>query len=188
MKNSLMARLTADEGVALYQKGVDPVRLVYYDPEEHSEEMKDLATGLIGAMLKLGLHSASGPEFGSRIPLVVTYVPGDVIRIMIDPIMKKGSKHVKLTAFSYTGERMVVDTSTLWYAPWELLVRELLVQEVNLSNSLRVEASPRQLAYLRDARCTVDRFSLSDERPSRLVRVLQRSKEKTSRAALPDKQ
>lgn len=178
-----MARLSADEGVALYREGVDPVRLVYYDPEEHSEEMKDLATGLIGAMLKLDLPSASGPEFGSRIPLVVTYVPGDVIRIMIDPIMKKGSKHIKLTAFSYTGEQMVVDTSTLWYAPWELLVRELLVQEANLSMALRVEASPRQLEHRASSRPTLDRFSASAERPSQLELVLQRSKAKTNREA-----
>jgi len=112
----------------LYLNSTPPIPYPDYEHDTHGEEMRDLATGLIGAVIRLHLHSASGPEFGSRIPLLVTYVPGDIIRIYVDPEIetygkllpvpnrrgiKKAREHVTLTALSYQGEQLRLDTESL---------------------------------------------------------------------------
>lgn len=124
-----MTRLSADEGVRLYKESGPPSHLLDYNPDVHEQDMKDLATGLIGAMLKLSLPSISGPQLGSPIPMIVTHVPGDLLRIFVHPQIKKDGEHVVLTAFSYTGEMMTLDTRDLDYVPWEQLVQELIFQD-----------------------------------------------------------
>ena len=125
-----MARLLPSEAKEAYLNGEPSSSLVMYDPDIHQEEMMDLATGLIGAMLQLRLDSISGPEIGSKIPIVVTNVDNDIIRILIDPYidaygeevecnlprMKKARKHVELTALSYKGEGIYLNTEDLYYA------------------------------------------------------------------------
>lgn len=125
-----MPRLRPQEGEEAYRNGRLSSYVVCYDHEQHGEEMMDLATGLIGALLRLKLPSISGPEIGSPIPMVVTYVDGDLLRIFIDPHvepfgeeiatgikgMKKARQHVELTALSYQGEPMYLNTADLDYA------------------------------------------------------------------------
>lgn len=97
------------------------------------EDVRDLATGLIGAQLRLRLPSLSGPELGVGIPLLVTNVPGDILRIFIAPVIEAynedGQEFVRLTARAYTEERMALDTAELWYTPFQSLQDELLYQK-----------------------------------------------------------
>ncbi len=132
-----MTRLTRMEGVGLYSsKPRLPDTLLEFIPEVHIEDMKDLLTGVLGAVLELGLPSASGPEFGSDIPLVVTAVKGDYIRIFVGPEMKfyteKGRKFVKLTAFNYKGLPIVFDTKEWAFGPHVELEQELRKQDTLL--------------------------------------------------------
>lgn len=137
-----LPRITASEGVAAYLAGNKATTLVHYDPEQHEEQMKAVVTGVAGAMLKLGLRSLSGPEIGSSIPVVVTNVPGDVIRIFVDPYVeaygpeeatqvpyiKKAREHVELTALTYTGEGLLLDTAEMGYTNYKDLSVELQYQ------------------------------------------------------------
>jgi hypothetical protein len=111
-----MPRLTPAEAVKLYEKEDPPERVFRFDDIEDLTEDKlgqihDLATGLIGAMLKLELQSLSGPEIGSELPLVVSNVKDDVIRIFISPIViEEGQDYIVISALNYEGDRMVLDT------------------------------------------------------------------------------
>lgn len=138
-----MARMTADEGVRAYMEGTPSSFIVPYNPQEHEEAMMDLITGLIGAMLKLNLGSLSGPELGSTIPVVVTNVPGDILRILIAPDItpygpwyqtnnmniKKAREFVKLTALSYRGDLLKLDTRYEKYLNYRGLGEELQYQK-----------------------------------------------------------
>lgn len=117
--------MTPDEGVRRYFEAELPSSVRNYHPESDDEDMKDLATGLIGAMLKLKLPSLSGPELGSDIPLVVLYIPGDLIRILVDPHIKKEQYSYRVTALSYTGEFMLLDTS-------DVMCEDIGAMEANL--------------------------------------------------------
>lgn len=122
-----MPRLLPEEAERAYREGKPSPYVLAYDPDVHEEAMKDLATGLIGALLRMGLEYISGPEIGSPIPMVVTNVRGDMLRIFIDPYvegygpevacnlprMKKARQHAELTALSYQGEGMYFDTGEL---------------------------------------------------------------------------
>ena len=129
-----MPRLKPSEGVELYHNSSIPSSpLIKFDPGVHLEEMRDLLTGLLGAMFLLDLPSLSGPELGSSMPLVVTEVPGDYIRIFVDPKMKfyneKGHKFVKLAAFNYSGLAVVLDTREWAFGPHIELEIELHRQD-----------------------------------------------------------
>jgi hypothetical protein len=124
--------MTASEGVRLYERGALSEELVEFNPEEHKEEWKDLATGLVGALLKLGLPSISSPQLGHRLPAIVTYVPDDFLRIMVDPFvepfgrrLRKGREFVELTALSYQGEPIYMNTKDLWYVNYRDLALEI---------------------------------------------------------------
>lgn len=127
-----MPRLTASEGVELFKLGTPPKEVIEFDPAVHMEEWHDMATGLIGAMLKLGLPSISSIEIGHRIPAIVTHVPDDFLRIFVDPFvqpfgrrMRKGREFVELTALSYQGEPVYMNTEELWHVNYRDLALEI---------------------------------------------------------------
>ena len=128
----------------MYEESDPPERVVRYDDvenmQEHIEEVHDLATGLIGALLQLELDSISGPEIGSEIPMVVINVEDDLIRILVDPvIIEEGRNHLTVSALSYVGERLYIDTRTMWTRNPEAFIKEMLKQDQILSNMDRVE-------------------------------------------------
>lgn len=144
-----MARLLPAEAVEAYLSGAPSPYVVDYDPLEHDEAMLDVATGVVGAMLKLGLASLSGPEIGSPIPFVACNVPGDVVRLFVAPVIvpygevldsdapyiKKAREHVKLTALSYQGDLLRLDTKKMDYTNHRRLAAELQYQATLLSSS-----------------------------------------------------
>lgn len=137
-----MPRLLPKDAVAMYNESDPPERVVRYDDveniQEHLEEIHDLATGLIGALLKLELDSISGPEIGSEIPMVVINVDDDLIRILVDPvIIEEGRNHLTVSALSYVGERLHIDTRTMWSHNPEGFIREMLKQDGILSTCRR---------------------------------------------------
>lgn len=135
------------EGLGAYRKGARPSSLVAYDPDEHEEAMKDMVTGLVGTMLRLKAPSLCSVEIGSDIPVVVTYADGDLLRILIDPVIdmyeEKGQRFVEATALSYKGEGVYLDTNDLrgWCKGAEQLEKELvrcaaLLQQYSSQNVL----------------------------------------------------
>lgn len=106
-----------------------PDHLVKYNPDEHYEWVKDVTTGLVGALIKLRLPSLSAPEMGLPLPMFATNVENDLLRIVVDPIFQplkeKGQRHYLITALAYTGEMMVLDTTELHYLNYVGLVQEL---------------------------------------------------------------
>lgn len=141
---SRLPRLLPDEAVQRYVRRPTDIPVVHYDPEIHEEEMKAVAVGVIGALLKMDkVDSVSGPQVGSRIPIVALKVPGDVIRIYIDPYMeaygrpvrtgmahiKKAQEHVELTALTYGGDGLLVDTAEMSYTNHRGLAVELQFQD-----------------------------------------------------------
>lgn len=120
-------RVTPDEGMRLYRESDLPATVIQYSPEDHMEEMRDIATGCIAVLLQEELPSISAPMLGSRIPLIVTYPEGDLIRMFVDPQIQKDGDHRMIAAFAYTGELMLLDTKELAeYVPGiPALVREL---------------------------------------------------------------
>ena len=128
-----MPRLRPQEAEELFFEAPPPKELVEYDPTEHTENMKDLVPGMIGAALRLKLRSISGPEIGSPLPVVATLVPRDLIRILVDPTIvsykRKGREFVRLDALSYQGELLVLDTADLYYGPFDEVTKELLYQK-----------------------------------------------------------
>lgn len=144
-----MSRLLPTEAVKAYFEGTPSLFVVDYDPVQHDEDMLDVATGVIGAMLKLGLASLSGPEVGSPIPFVACNVPGDVVRLFVAPritpygeeyetdlpYMKKAREHVKLVALSYQGDLLRLDTKKLDYTNHRRLSEELQYQARLLVNT-----------------------------------------------------
>ena len=114
------------EGRRLFREAELPLEIVKYDPVVHGDEMRYLATGLIGALISIPeIESISGPELGSRIPIVVIYINKDWLRMYIDPVVEvtgKNSEHRHVTAYTWEGGRTRIDTSELLYAPWQRLV------------------------------------------------------------------
>ena len=115
-----------------------PPFILPYIPDEHEEARLHLTTGLVGALLRLKLPSLSGPEIGSPLPIVVTHVPGDLIRIFVDPKIKtykkEGREFVRLTALAHTGEAMSLDTYYIEeYIPHRALEAQLKYQAKLLS-------------------------------------------------------
>jgi hypothetical protein len=124
--------------------------MILPDPETEWEQVHDLATGLIGALLRLKLHSLSGPQIGSGLPLLVTSVPGDWLRIFFAPVIKpygdevefnhdhikKGKEHVRLSSLSYTGELMRFDSKRVWYGPYLDISAELQYQKGVIESGL----------------------------------------------------
>jgi hypothetical protein len=142
---SKLQRLTPTEAVARYVRRPKNVALVHYAPELHLEEMKAVCTGVVGALLSGkadDTHSISGPQVGSRIPVVGTLVPGDVIRIFVDPYVdtyggkvqtgythiRVAEKHVILTYYTYQGEASIMDTGRMDYTNHTGLSLELQYQ------------------------------------------------------------
>lgn len=142
---SKLQRLTPVQAVARYVRRPTDVALVHYAPELHLEEMKAVCTGVVGAVLSGkadDTHSVSGPQVGSRIPIVATLVPGDVIRIFIDPYVdtyggkvqtgyshiRAAFKHVILTYYTYKGEPTLMDTGRMDYTNHTGLSLELQYQ------------------------------------------------------------
>jgi len=107
--------------------------MVSFDVEEHLEQAKDITTGLIGALLELDLSSISGPEIGSGLPVVVTHLYPDYIRIFVDPKIEsykeEGREFVRLSAFSYLGDKMMFDTIEWTFGPYKRIGEELLRQD-----------------------------------------------------------
>jgi len=103
-----------------------------YNHEEHYEWVQDTTTGLVGAVLQLRLPSLSAPEIGIPLPMLVTYPPGDIIRIIIDPSFfphkEKGQDHMLISALAYTGELLVLDTAKIRADQRENLLPELIYQ------------------------------------------------------------
>lgn len=128
-----MARMLPAEGEAAYRSGARPPYLLVYDPPLHREEMEDVATGAVGAALRTGVWSVSGPEVGSRIPIVVCNIPGDLLRIFVDPIItpykRKARQYVKLAALNYRGDDIKIDTYDMSYTKYEELALELIRQQ-----------------------------------------------------------
>jgi len=128
--------MSVKEGVRRYRKGAPPTEVVEFDPEVHMEEWKDLATGLIGTLLRLELPSICSFDLGHRIPAVVTNVPDDIIRVFVDPFvepfgrrLRKGREFVELTALSYLGEPIYMNTKDLWYVNYRDLALEIQKQD-----------------------------------------------------------
>ena len=146
-----MARMTAKEGLGAYLNSAPPSYLVHYEPEVHDEEMKDLVTGLCGALLKTDLYSLSGPQLGSYLPVVITRGPNDLLRILIDPYIEpygavletglpyieKAREHIELTALAYSGEGIVLDTKDIPYVNYRLLSAALQYQVAYLDTFTR---------------------------------------------------
>jgi len=127
-----MARLTPQEGIEKFFSATYPTALIRYNPDEHHEWVKDVTTGLVGAMIQLRLPSLSAPEMGIPLPMFATNVENDLLRIVVDPIFQplkeKGLRHYLVTALAYTGEMMILDTTELHYLNYVGLVAELHYQ------------------------------------------------------------
>jgi len=119
--------MTPAKGRELFAEAELPDTVVEYDPVLHFEEMRYLATGLIGALISLSsIESISGPELGSRIPLVVLGIQGDWLRIFVDPkVRKKKGGHRDVTAYSLSNKRIRFYTRDHMFAPWRRIVEEL---------------------------------------------------------------
>lgn len=127
-----MGLMSAKEGVRRFNSGALPDEVIEYDPAQHEEELRELSTGLIGALLKLGLPSICSLELGHRLPVIVTYVPDDLLRVFVDPFvqpfgrkLKKGREFVELTALSLQGEPIYMNTQELWYVNYRGLALEV---------------------------------------------------------------
>ena len=118
--------MTPTEGRRLFYEAELPKEIVDYDHELHGEEMRYLATGLIGALISISeIESLSGPELGSRIPLVVLAVKGDWLRMYVDPKVDVQGEHRVVSALSWAGDKMKLITKDLPYAPWRRIVEEV---------------------------------------------------------------
>jgi hypothetical protein len=146
--------LLPKDAVARYVAKPAPIELVYYNPQEHRKEMREVCTGVAGALLKLadeGIYSVSGPQIGSRIPIVCTLVPRDIIRIFVDPFIephgapvrtgkryiRKALEHCRLTYFSFKGEPLLMNTCYMRYTNNVGLATELQYQMSILDNCPR---------------------------------------------------
>lgn len=86
--------------------------------------MKDLVTGLVGLCLKKRLDFLTGPQIGSTLPVMVINLPHCMPQILIDPeIEYKKGPHVVVSALSYQGETMRIDTKRVTYADGEAMAR-----------------------------------------------------------------
>lgn len=152
-----MARLTPAEAIKRYKRKRRPDALLEYNPVEHQDHMEDLMTGLAGAVYSLRLPSLFGPEIGSPIPAMVLDVPGDVMRLFVDPTflkVKEKPRRVIFSAFTYKGEYEVYDTERMILVNKEGVIDELLrIKEVadlvrQATGTKVAVLAPRQLDLL----------------------------------------
>lgn len=121
-----MSRLTRGEAVTRYEDGARPSEVVDYDWEIHYDEMMDTMPGLIGACLALDLPALTGPEIGSPLPIMVLNVPRFMPQIIIDPYLEqRKGPHVIVSALTYQGESMKINTSRISYANGEEVAEAL---------------------------------------------------------------
>lgn len=122
-----MSRMTPAEGVERYHSAPPPDYITEYDPAYHDEEMRDMVTGLVGAMRQLKLPVLTAWELGLSLPVAAIDLGAVGIRILVDPdidrYIKKGQEFFTLTALTYKGDVVILDTyDYIYYDEYNALV------------------------------------------------------------------
>ena len=130
------SRLTPAEAEASFREGKLALPLLPFNPEEHMPEVERIVPGMIGVLLRSDgiIESISAPQIGVPLPVIVTAVDGDYIRIFVDPSIlpyrdKKGRQHVLAVGLSLQGDSLLFDTSEVPHRHPEWIAEELIKQD-----------------------------------------------------------
>jgi hypothetical protein len=125
MPGTTATKLTPAEAEAAFLSGNVASSLTTFDPVADVEAMQRFVPGLIGCLLRQELVSISSPQIGESLPVIVTAIPGDYLRIFVDPSMAFHGTDVDVLCFTYHGEGMYFSTTEVLHHNPALITNEL---------------------------------------------------------------